>query len=157
MKKVLLPLGLTLSILLVFVLGIILSENVAKNRKDTVDLIFEQQKKEKEMQQLNDAVSEHFNDFDKIELQTDKPLISKYEDDENNQVLARYQIINDDSTIGTLYIVYVTGGKDGLKIAVVVEPTNREILGYKIIENNETPSYFANIPQEFLNSFSNID
>lgn len=157
MKKVLLPLGLALSLIVIFVLGVVAAENVAKNRQDTVKNILEQQAKEKEMQALNSAAEEFIEEFDKLELQEDKPLIISEEDGEHNKVLARYQIIKDDSTIGTLYYIEVKGRNAGLRLAIVIDPTTRNILGYKIIANNETPSYFGKLDDSFFNQFINVD
>ena len=104
MKKVLLPLGLAIFLILIFVLGVVAAENVAKNRQDTVKNILEQQAKEKEMQALNSAAEEFIEEFDKLELQEDKPLIISEEDGEHNKVLPdiKYQ---DDSTIGPFFIL----------------------------------------------------
>ncbi|MFA7131606.1 MAG: FMN-binding protein [Bacilli bacterium] len=157
MKKVLLPLGLAIFLILIFVLGVVAAENVAKNRQDTVKNILEQQAKEKEMQALNSAAEEFIEEFDKLELQEDKPLIISEEDGEHNKVLARYQIIKDDSTIGTLYYIEVKGRNAGLRLAIVIDPTTRNILGYKIIANNETPSYFGKLDDSFFNQFINVD
>jgi Na+-translocating ferredoxin:NAD+ oxidoreductase RnfG subunit len=157
MKKVLLPLGLAIFLNLIFVLGVVAAENVAKNRQDTVKNILEQQAKEKEMQALNSAAEEFIEEFDKLELQEDKPLIISEEDGEHNKVLARYQIIKDDSTIGTLYYIEVKGRNAGLRLAIVIDPTTRNILGYKIIANNETPSYFGKLDDSFFNQFINVD
>ena len=157
MKKVLLPLGLAIFLILIFVLGVVAAENVAKNRQDTVKNILEQQAKEKEMQALNSAAEEFIEEFDKLELQEDKPLIISEEDGEHNKVLARYQIIKDDSTIGTLYYIEVKGRNAGLRLAIVIDPTTRNILGYKIIANNQPPSYFGKLDDSFFNQFITVD
>lgn len=157
MKKVLLPLGLALSLIVIFVLGVVVAESVTKNREKVVNDILVEEVKAAEMRALNSAAETYFEDFDKLELDEEKPLITSYEDSDKNKVLARYQIIKDDSTIGTLYYIEVKGRNAGLRLAIVIDPTTRNILGYKIIANNETPSYFGKLDDSFFNQFINVD
>lgn len=157
MKKVLLPLGLALSLIVIFVLGVVVAESVTKNREKVVNDILVEEVKAAEMRALNSAAETYFEDFDKLELDEEKPLITSYEDSDKNKVLARYQIIKDDSTIGTLYYIEVKGRNPGLRLAIVIDPTTRNILGYKIIANNETPSYFGKLDDSFFNQFINVD
>jgi uncharacterized protein with FMN-binding domain len=153
MKKVLLPLGLALSLIVIFVLGVVVAESVTKNREKVVnDILVEEVKAA-----LNSAAETYFEDFDKLELDEEKPLITSYEDSDKNKVLARYQIIKENAEVGILYYIEVVGINEGLRVAVVIEPTSRNILGYKIVVNNESTDYFEKLDETFFNQFVNVD
>ncbi len=157
MKKVLLPLGLALSLIVIFVLGVVVAESVTKNREKVVNDILVEEVKAAEMRALNSAAETYFEDFDKLELDEEKPLITSYEDSDKNKVLARYQIIKENAEVGILYYIEVVGKNEGLRVAVVIEPTSRNILGYKIVVNNESTDYFEKLDETFFNQFVNVD
>ncbi|HRU48780.1 MAG TPA: hypothetical protein P5297_02420, partial [Bacilli bacterium] len=156
MKKVLLPLGLALSLIVIFVLGVVVAESVTKNREKVVNDILVEEVKAAEMRALNSAAETYFEDFDKLELDEEKPLITSYEDSDKNKVLARYQIIKENAEVGILYYIEVVGKNEGLRVAVVIEPTSRNILGYKIVVNNESTDYFEKLDETFFNQFVNV-
>lgn len=157
MKKVLLPLGLALSLIVIFVLGVVVAESVTKNREKVVNDILVEEVKAAEMRALNSAAETYFEDFDKLELDEEKPLITSYEDSDKNKVLARYQIIKENAEVGILYYIEVVGYNEGLRVAVVIEPTSRNILGYKIVVNNESTDRFEELDETFFNQFVNVD
>ena len=137
--------------------GVVVAESVTKNREKVVNDILVEEVKAAEMRALNSAAETYFEDFDKLELDEEKPLITSYEDSDKNKVLARYQIIKENAEVGILYYIEVVGKNEGLRVAVVIEPTSRNILGYKIVVNNESTDYFEKLDETFFNQFVNVD
>jgi len=68
-----------------------------------------------------------------------------------------YLVFKEDSQIGVIYVVSSYGKYANLQIAYAILFETDSCVGVKVIENEETPTYFDAIDDTFYNQFDEID
>lgn len=144
MKKLILPLSLVLSLIVIFVGGIIVAENVAKNRNNVIA-------------DLNDplrlTIKEFFPEFKSFKEVSDVSLIQR---DEQNYVKGVYDVFdNKDTLIGNAFVVVTVGYKPNFEIFVGIDSINRKVVGFKELAFNET--WLDQLPIWFREQFIEAD
>ena len=82
-----------------------------------------------------------------------KPLSSS---DEYTPVLTgSYKVLNGTTEVGVIYVVTTFGKNANLTVAYGIDLTNDSLTQIKLVSNEETPSYFANLTDTFYNQFVN--
>lgn len=82
-----------------------------------------------------------------------KPLSST---EEYTPVLtSSYKVLNGTTEVGVIYVVTTFGKNANLTVAYGIDLTNDSMTQIKVISNEETPTYFANLSTDFYLQFVN--
>lgn len=133
MKKYLVPIISSLVLIVLFVVGLLFNNGI------------------KYQNQLR-LIKEVFPEAESFELISDPGYEFQQLDDEN-RVYEAYKVLKAKKEIGYVYYVTAKGRNADLKVAVGFNSSPKKITGLKVLEHNETPSYFAKIQPSFFNQF----
>ena len=78
---------------------------------------------------------------------------------DGSKIIKAFDVYINSETVGMIYVVETKGRNDGLQFAFGFETATKKTVGYKIIQNNETPSYFERITLDFFSQLidKNLD
>lgn len=145
MKKLILPLSLVLSLLVIFVGGIIVAESVTSNRNDVIE----------NKVPLIAVVKEFFPDYKSFKEESGKELKAI---DNNNYVKTFYNVYDKkDVEIGNLFVIVTEGFKPDFNIWVAIDSINRKVLGYKEIPYKYNETWLNKLTIEFKDQFKGAD
>ena len=90
---------------------------------------------------------------DRLEQDSFRPSI-----DGDTEITQKLDGYNDDQLVAIIYVGKTKGYRDNLQVAYAIDVNTDKVVGFKIMENNETPLYLnALLIDEFTSQFENKD
>lgn len=74
---------------------------------------------------------------------------------DGTKIIKAFDVMVGKEVVGMIYVAEAEGRNEGLQFAFGVEKATKKLLGYAIIQNNETPSYFQRLNPAFYAQLSN--
>jgi len=78
---------------------------------------------------------------------------------DGTKIIRSFDVLIGSEKVGMIYIAEATGRNEGLQVAFGIETATKKLIGYTIVQSNETPQYFDLIKDPFYAQLSgkNLD